>query len=121
MSADHSNTTLTVRIMGRDYSVACPEGERKSLIDSAEYLSGRMRAVQSQGKIQSADRIAIMAALNISHDLLALKRQIASQQAETAVHEDKDMAKRLTQLQLRIQSALNEGEQSPAEKTGQQP
>lgn len=120
MNTDYGNTALKVRILGRDYSVACPEGERKALIDSAEYLSERMRAVQNQSKIQSADRIAIMAALNISHDLLALKKQVESQQADATAHASKDMTERLTQLQLRIQSALTEDEQHHGENTGQQ-
>ena len=70
---DANPTTLTIRILGRDYAVACPEHERDSLLKSAEHLSARMQAIQRRGKTLGIERIAVMAALNIAHDLIDLK------------------------------------------------
>lgn len=100
-------TALTIRILGRDYSIACPEGERESLLSSAEYLSRRMHAIQRKGKTLGIDRIAVMAALNIARDLIAAERQLERQQAGLPATDD-EISDRLSQLQLRIESALDD-------------
>jgi cell division protein ZapA len=64
---------IDVTIMDRQYRVACPEGERESLMASVAYLDQKMREIKSSGKIAGADRIAVMAALNIAHELLSSK------------------------------------------------
>ena len=81
-------TALTIRILGRDYSIACPEGERESLLSSAEYLSRRMHAIQRKGKTLGIDRIAVMAALNIARDLIAAERQLERQKAGLPATDD---------------------------------
>jgi len=100
-------TALTIRILGRDYSIACPEGERESLLSSAEYLSRRMHAIQRKGKTLGIDRIAVMAALNIARDLIAAERQLERQKAGLPATDD-EISDRLSQLQLRIESALDD-------------
>ncbi|MAS08829.1 cell division protein ZapA [Salinisphaera sp.] len=100
-------TALTIRILGRDYSIACPEGERESLLSSAEYLSRRMHAIQRKGKTLGIDRIAVMAALNIARDLIAAERQLERQKAGLPAT-DGEISDRLSQLQLRIESALDD-------------
>jgi cell division protein ZapA len=100
-------TALTIRILGRDYSIACPEGERESLLNSAEYLSRRMHAIQRKGKTLGIDRIAVMAALNIARDLIAAERKLERQEAGLPAT-DGEISERLAQLQLRIESALDE-------------
>jgi cell division protein ZapA len=62
--------TLDVNILGRDYRIACKESERAELSAAVAYLDRRMREIRDQGKIAGADRIAVMAALNIAHELL---------------------------------------------------
>ena len=62
--------TLTVQILDKDYCIACPADERANLENAARYLDGKMREIRSSGKVIGADRIAVMAALNITHDLL---------------------------------------------------
>ncbi|HKT69138.1 MAG TPA: cell division protein ZapA, partial [Terriglobales bacterium] len=62
--------TVTVRILEKEYFVSCPQDERADLLDSAEYLNKKMREIRDTGKVVGADRIAVMAALNITHDLL---------------------------------------------------
>ena len=65
--------TLDVTILDRELRVACPEGEREELLDAVAYLNRKMVEIRDTGKIINAERIAIMAALNISHELLSMK------------------------------------------------
>ena len=62
--------TLDVSLLGRNYKVACKEHERADLLAAVEFLDGRMREIRDAGKNLGADRIAVMAALNIANDLL---------------------------------------------------
>ncbi|MFO1302660.1 MAG: cell division protein ZapA [Burkholderiales bacterium] len=62
--------TLDINLLGRDYKVACKEHERAELMDAVAYLDAQMRAIRGNGKTAGADRIAVMAALNIAHELL---------------------------------------------------
>lgn len=64
---------IEVTIMDRQYRVACPDDERENLMASVAYLDQKMREIKESGKIAGADRIAVMAALNITHELLAAK------------------------------------------------
>ncbi len=61
---------LQITIMGRSFRVACRDEEQKSLLESVEYLNRRMQEIRDQGKIVGLERIAIMAALNITHEFL---------------------------------------------------
>jgi cell division protein ZapA len=61
---------VSVRLLEKEYVVACPHEERADLLDSAEYLNGRMREIRDSGKVVGLDRIAVMAALNMAHELL---------------------------------------------------
>lgn len=70
-----STETVFVKILDKDYQVACPREERAALQESAELLDERMRAIKRSGSIIGLERIAVMAALNLSHELLQAKRQ----------------------------------------------
>lgn len=61
---------VTVSILDKEYKVACPSGEKHALIESAEYLDSKMREVRDSGNIIGAERIAVISALNITHELL---------------------------------------------------
>ena len=65
--------TLDVSIMGRTYKVACGDNERDALLAAVEYLDAKMSEIKKAGKVASAERIAVMAALNITHELLSCK------------------------------------------------
>lgn len=65
--------TLDIKILDRELRVACPEEERDELLDAVAYLDRKMREIRDAGKIASVERIAIMAALNITHELLSVK------------------------------------------------
>ena len=65
--------TLDIKILDRDLRVACPEDEREELLDAVAYLDRKMREIRDSGKVASIERIAIMAALNITHELLTMR------------------------------------------------
>ena len=65
--------TLEIKILDRELRIACPEEERGELLDAVAYLDKRMREIRDAGKIVSVERIALMAALNITHELLTTK------------------------------------------------
>jgi cell division protein ZapA len=62
--------TLDVSIMGREYRVACPPNQEKELLEAVVYLDRKMREIREHGKVVGVERIAVMAALNIAHELL---------------------------------------------------
>jgi cell division protein ZapA len=66
-------SSLDVNILDREFRVACPEDERAELQDAVAYLDKKMREIRDTGKIASVERIAIMAALNIAHELLTTR------------------------------------------------
>jgi len=65
--------TLDIKLLDRELRVACPEEERGELLDAVAYLDRKMREIRDAGKIASVERIALMAALNITHELLTMK------------------------------------------------
>lgn len=62
--------TVTVKILEKEYQVACPEDQEAELVVSAKYLDKQMRSIRDSGKVIGLERIAVMAALNISYELL---------------------------------------------------
>ena len=64
---------VSVRILDKEYQVACPADERTDLLDSAEILNDKMREIRDSGRIVGLDRIAVMAALNMANDLIHAK------------------------------------------------
>ena len=70
---DDPATTLDVSILGREYRVACKQSERDELTQAVALLDRRMREIRDSGKISGTERIAVMAALNIAHELLQAK------------------------------------------------
>ena len=101
MTTDASR--VSVRILEKEYHVACPAEERAALLDSAEYLNQKMREIRDSGKVVGLDRIAVMAALNITNDLLL------SRGRDEGV--DTDLAGRLKTMRERVESALTRGSQ----------
>ena len=65
-----SSNSVTVQILDKEYSIICPQEERSNLVGAARYLDGKMREIRSSGKVIGADRIAVMAALTITHEVL---------------------------------------------------
>ena len=86
--------TVTVHILDKEYCIACQADERANLESAARYLDGKMREIRSGGKVIGADRIAVMAALNITHDLLH-KQQRLDQEADSTRAKVRDLLERV--------------------------
>ena len=67
------NNAVDVAIMGREFRVTCPDAEREELLQAVTYLDKKMCEIRENGKVVGSERIAIMAGLNIAHELLAVK------------------------------------------------
>lgn len=65
--------SLQIQIMGREFRVACPESEQAALLEAVDYLNRKMLEIRDAGKVIGLERIAIMAALNITHEFLSTK------------------------------------------------
>ena len=92
--------TLEVKILDKELRIACPEEERSELLDAVAYLDKRMREIRDAGKIASVERIALMAALNITHELLTTK---VGRGVDLA-----DFKRRMDSMQAAIDAALAE-------------
>ncbi len=64
------STTVEVKILDKEYLVACPAEEQEALIRAARHLDNKMREIRTGGKVFGTERIAVMAALNMTHELL---------------------------------------------------
>ena len=100
MSADKG---MSINILGKDFRVACPEGEEKQLQASVEFLNRRMREVRDTGKIVGNERIAVMAALNIAHEFLSQGKTPKS----AASVDGEGVRRRIAAMQESLESALS--------------
>jgi cell division protein ZapA len=94
---------VAVNILGKEYRISCEPGSESELINAARFLDTRMREVRNTGKVIGTDRIAVMVALNLAHELLTEK----SDQDSAASSANK----RLRSLRERIEIALNDSTQ----------
>ena len=94
----NSSDGITIHILDKEYMIACSEEERHDLQRSADYLDKKMREIRDSGKIIGSDRIAVMAALNISHELLT--------QGGGAASPDASVGTRIRSIQEKIDDAL---------------
>lgn len=70
------STAVQVKILDKEYQVSCPPSDQEALLKSARYLDENMRKIKGRGNIHGAEKIAVMAALNITHDMLRKNRLI---------------------------------------------
>ncbi|HIO91734.1 MAG TPA: cell division protein ZapA [Leucothrix mucor] len=100
MSDDKTKKSIpiSIRILDKDYMVACPSGEQKSLISSARQVDEKMRDIRKSGKIIGSERIAVITALNLAHEL-----NTASGQVQFI---DQEIVSRVDELQQRIDATL---------------
>lgn len=92
-------STVAIEILGKFYSIRCPESEIKSLQQAASFLNQKMSEVQELGKASSVERIAIITALNITHQFLQLDEQKTS-----LVHK---ISQHITHLHDKLDTAVN--------------
>ncbi|MES3008928.1 MAG: cell division protein ZapA [Pseudomonadota bacterium] len=67
---------VMVKILDKEYQVSCPPSEQDALLKSARYLDENMRKIKSRGNIHGLEKIAVMAALNITHEMLGKSQQL---------------------------------------------
>lgn len=96
-------TPVTVQILEKEYLIACPSDEREALIAAAGYLGKKMKEIRDSGKVVGADRIAVIAALNITHELLKTRSENDFQ--------DDSLGSRIRALQNKIDAALHDSRQ----------
>ncbi|MBL8375273.1 cell division protein ZapA [Accumulibacter sp.] len=70
---------LDITLLGKEYRVACPPDQRAALLSAAAYVDGKMRDIAEKTKSNLAERIAVMAALNIAHEHLGLNQESPEQ------------------------------------------
>ncbi len=90
---------VVVVILGKEYRIACPPEERESLLQSATHLDEKMREIRDRGRTTGSDNIAVMAALNITHELM--------QKQGNAEKIDSGLSTRVKNLQNKIEAALS--------------
>ena len=98
-----SSIPVVVQILDKEYRIACQKGEQDVLLASAALLDQRMREIKTGGRVIGNDRIAVMAALNLAHELLEQKNRKDDG--------SKTVNKRLRAMQEKIEIALNQGNQ----------
>jgi cell division protein ZapA len=90
---------LTITIMDKEYRVACPEDEKDNLLASAKLLNNKLSEIKQQGSVIGAERIAIMAALNMSHEILL---------SEALTDEHENLNQRMDALSQRINDSMRD-------------
>jgi len=95
--------TVNISILGRDYQISCPPAEEEALRKSAKYLDSQMAMVKKRGSTLAYEKVAVMAALNICHELMQ-----KSQEAESSEHSSLD---KIQSLQEKIELALQNSRQ----------
>ncbi|OUR64622.1 cell division protein ZapA [Methylophaga sp. 42_25_T18] len=94
---------VNVNILGKEYQIACPDEEKDSLIASAQMLHQNMEKIRGTGKVVGLDRIAVMAALNLAHDLISLQNDDG--------HDMDEVNKKIFQMKDRVSAFLEEERQ----------
>ncbi|MFN2287654.1 MAG: cell division protein ZapA [Chromatocurvus sp.] len=97
-------STVSVTILDKSYQVACPEDQQADLVLSANYLDSQMRAIRDSGKVIGLERIAVMAALNISHELLRTSR--TDDETRTTTPDDARSEAAFRSLNNKLEEAL---------------
>ena len=98
-----SSIPVVVHILDKEYRIACQKGEEDGLLASARFLDQKMREIKAGGRGIGTDRIAVMTALNLAHELLDGKNR--KDNGAQKVRE------RLQAMQEKIEIALNQGNQ----------
>ena len=95
--------TVIIHLLDKEYRVSCPAEEQEALMVSASFLGKKMKEIRDSGKVIGTDRIAVMAALNITHEFLKTRSESASQ--------NDTLGTRIRSLQNKIDAALQDSKQ----------
>lgn len=93
-----TKSPIKVHLLGKEYPIVCPQSEEHELLIAARYLDDKMRKIRDTGRVFGAERIAVMAALNIAHELIQLQQQNRVLSA--------GLSERLTAINEKIDSTL---------------
>ena len=99
---DAAPVRVTVRILDKDFHVACPPDEREDLVQAATFLNGKLRELKEQAKGAGSDRVLVIAALNIANELVKLKARS---------EQDGKVGVRLKNLRDKVDAAIDRGQQ----------
>lgn len=94
-----SPNSVLIQILGKEFKIACPEEEKQQLLEAADHLDSQMRDIRESGKVIGMERIAIMAALNLSHELLQNQDKTNANQSGSSEY--------LKRSNSKLDSALN--------------
>ncbi len=86
-STAEKSIPVAVRIMDKEYKISCPQGEHESLLASANLLNDKMREIKNNGKIIGAEKIAVIAAINLAHDLIRTQDQLVAPDIESRLED----------------------------------
>ena len=89
---------VSIRLLDREYTVGCDPDERDSLMTAARLLDGKMREVRGTNRMAALDRVAVLAALNLAHELQQLRHD--------ADHRDRELTRTLAELQRKLDAVL---------------
>jgi cell division protein ZapA len=97
------SSPVSVNILGKEYQIACPEEEKEALIASARMVHENMEKIRGSGKVVGIDRIAVMAALNLAHELIVIQ--------DGEGHDLEKVNNKIVQLKERVSAFLEEDRQ----------
>ena len=95
--SNNETIPVTIMVLDKEYKISCPKGEHESLLVSAKNVNDNMVKVRESGKALSADRVAVMAAINIAHDLVKISDR---------PNLDSSLLARIDEMQKSIDGAL---------------
>jgi cell division protein ZapA len=78
--------SVVIQLLGREYRIACQPNEANMLHQSVDLLQQRMRTIEASGKVTGTERIAVMAALNLAHELLQAQTLSSADERIQALH-----------------------------------
>ena len=106
ISTPSTNEPVALRLIDREFLIACPPEERDGLLEAASFLDRKMRDLRAHAKTPGFDRLAVLAAISITHDYLQLqKRQAVSASNNSAA--EHDIAEGLALLRRKLEAALD--------------
>lgn len=101
--SNSSRRPVRISILGKEYHIVCPKDERDGLLEAARQLEDKMDEIRDSGRVFGAERIAVMAALNVTHELL--QSSLYKSQEQTL---ETDLSDQVSGLQDKIDAVLSE-------------
>ncbi|MAD57465.1 MAG: cell division protein ZapA [Porticoccus sp.] len=79
------NKTVNIHILDKDYQVSCPSEESDALINSAKKLNSQMQTIRNSGNVIGVERIAVMAALNLTYEISKIEKRLSSEESSSKI------------------------------------